>query len=161
MLTGSQGCTANLIWYTVTHSDTIFEERKYENPLSMGICSLVHKKVVWSGHWNVHQQSLSAIIFQCFTNDTTYHISVNESDCSEKHDPSWIWLANLTLFQCILWHNAPVITFDQLDISSVYEKWISTAALQANFGKCILHSHSAFSRPIIQFSLHLHIKPIL
>lgn len=104
--------------------------------------------------------SVGKCLFQCFANDTVYHISVNESDWSGKHDPSWIWLANLTLFQYILWHNAPVITFDQLDISSVYEKWISTEALQANFGKCMLHSHSAFSSPITQFSLHLHIKPI-
>lgn len=106
------------------------------------------------------KQSVSKCLFQCFTNDTVYQVSVNESDWSGKHDPSWIWLANLTLFQCILRHNAPVITFDQLDISSVYEKWISTGALQANFGKCVLHSHSAFSKPITQFSLHLHIKPI-
>lgn len=147
----------NLIWYKIIHSGTI----KNDSMKNLYVLWFVHNYTKRQHEEEATETYISANEFQCFTNDTTYHISVNESDCREKHDPSWIWLANLTLFQCILRHNAPVITFDQLDISSVYEKWISTGALQANFGKCILPSHSAFSRPIIQFSLHLHIKLIL
>lgn len=48
------------------------------------------------------------------TNDSVSQISVNERDTRS--------LMNSIVFQRISQRNAPVITSDQLDISSVYEK---------------------------------------